>query len=89
MEAYAHTAKCERTCTGRAARRHRGLSQDELARQAGIARRTLSRISNGNVSGEIGLILSVVRALELSLDPAEHSAGEFTLDTFDEMTDEL
>lgn len=72
-----------------AARRDRGLNQDELAHRAGIARRTVSRIENGNAAGEVGTVLAVVRALELSLDLVEDTAGDLTLDALDEMTDEL
>ncbi len=52
----------------RSARQARGLTQDELARLAGIGRTSLSQLENGTI-GEIGVrkILRVCAVLGLAL----------------------
>jgi len=66
--------------TLRSARQARGLTQDELARLAGIGRTSLSQLENGSI-GEIGIrkILRVCAVLGLELQ-AVPERGLPTLD---------
>jgi len=55
---------------GAAIREHRlraGLTQVELADKAGISSRTLIEIERGHPHGEVGRVLAVLRALDLSI----------------------
>lgn len=45
-----------------------GLSQTELARRVGVSRHTLMRLEHGKAGAEIGLVLKMLRALDLELD---------------------
>ena len=66
--------------TLRSARQARGLTQDELARLAGIGRSSLSQLENGSI-GEIGIrkVLRVCAVLGLELQ-AVPERGLPTLD---------
>ena len=48
-------------------RRRAGLSQAEVARDAGIHRNTLSALENGDVNVTLGVLVAVCRALDRSL----------------------
>ena len=48
-------------------RRRAGLSQTEVARDAGIHRNTLSALENGDVNVTLGVLVAVCRALERPL----------------------
>ncbi len=45
------------------ARQAKGLSQEDLAAEAGIARNYLSRIENGKVNPSITVFISLIQAL--------------------------
>lgn len=49
-----------------AARLERNLTQDELARQAGISKRTLERIESGAVAAQLSQLIRVLRALNMA-----------------------
>jgi len=68
--------------TLRSARQARGLTQDELARLAGIGRTSLSQLENGTI-GEIGVrkILRVCAVLGLELQ----AVPERRLPTLDDL----
>ena len=51
----------------RRARQDRGLSQAELAARAGVGRPWLSEVESGKRTAEIGRILLVVSALDLTM----------------------
>lgn len=51
----------------RAARKRAGLSQEQLAQNAGVSRSWLSRLEGGKRTAEIGRILSVLHALKIGL----------------------
>ena len=51
----------------RGVRQDRGLSQAELAARAGVGRPWLSEVESGKRTAEIGRILLVVSALDLTL----------------------
>ena len=51
----------------RGARQDRGLSQAELAARAGVGRPWLSEVEGGKRTAEIGRILLVVNALDLTM----------------------
>ncbi len=59
-------------------RKERGWTQDELAEQAGISRRTLVALEGGSPRGEIGIVVRVIAALdrELAIDEGSGSAGD-------------
>ena len=52
----------------RQARRDAGLTQAELAAQAGVSRPWLSQLENGKRSVEVGKVLAVLAALDLYMD---------------------
>jgi HTH-type transcriptional regulator / antitoxin HipB len=54
-----------------AARRHRGLTQSELARQLGVAQNWISEVENGKETAQIGKILSVLSFLGVRLEVEE------------------
>ena len=68
--------------TLRSARQARGLTQDELARLAGVGRTSLSQLENGSI-GEIGIrkILRVCAVLGLELQ----AVPERALPTLDDL----
>lgn len=51
----------------RGQRRDLGLSQAELARRAGVARKTISELETGKAAPELGLTLRVLAQLGLEL----------------------
>lgn len=73
----------------RAARLRLGLTQDELARRAGLSRRTVVAVENGHPAGELRSVLALVRALDLRLVLDDRPAPHFSLDVLDEQTEEL
>jgi transcriptional regulator with XRE-family HTH domain len=72
----------------RSARRQARLSQQDLAKRAGISRRTLISIEQGQPT-DTSKLFALLRALgaQLQLEPAP--ADSFGLDQFDKETDEL
>jgi HTH-type transcriptional regulator / antitoxin HipB len=64
-----------------AQRRHRGLTQAELARMASIGRSTLDALENGRI-GELGFskIIKVLSALGMELRLQEEGSRRPTLD---------
>lgn len=70
----------------RAARRAAGLSQQDLADRARVARRTVASVEGGHPNGEVSTFLALVRALGLQvrLVPAEDPA--FSLDSIEQDT---
>ncbi len=52
----------------RDARRRRDLTQEELARRAGVTRRWLSGLEAGKPRTDLGLVLATFAALEIELD---------------------
>ena len=52
----------------RQARQDAGLTQAELAAQAGVSRPWLSQLENGKRSVEVGKVLAVLAALDLYMD---------------------
>ena len=68
--------------TLRSARQARGLTQDELARLAGVGRSSLSQLENGSI-GEIGIrkVLRVCAVLGLELQ----AVPERALPTLDDL----
>lgn len=63
-------------------RKDRGLSQTELCADAGVSRRWLSSVESGKPAAEIGLVLKVLHALQLTLEvhPDELGPDEIDLD---------
>ena len=51
----------------KAARLKAGTTQAELAARSGVSRRTIINIESGHPTGEIGRIITIVRALGLRL----------------------
>ena len=49
-------------------RKHRGLTQQQLAEAAGISVPYLSQIELGERKGRTGVLLAIARALDLALD---------------------
>ncbi len=49
-------------------REHRGLSQEALARRAGVTQAYLSSIETGKSDGSVRVLAAVARALEVDLD---------------------
>jgi transcriptional regulator with XRE-family HTH domain len=60
----------------RDARTGRGLSQHELARQAGVSRSWLARVESGHRGAELEQILRLLSALRLVLVLRDESASE-------------
>jgi y4mF family transcriptional regulator len=54
----------------RQARRHKGLSQQEVATAAGVGRRFIVELEGGKATAEIGLVLAVCRAAGVTLTVA-------------------
>ena len=50
-----------------------GLSQAQLARQAGVSRKWISEFESGKSTAELGLVLRVLDALDLSLELVEQA----------------
>jgi y4mF family transcriptional regulator len=53
------------------ARRHRGLTQTQLARAVGVTQNWISEIENGKDTAQIGRILRVLSFLKVRLEVAE------------------
>lgn len=61
-------------------RREQGLTQADLAEQAGVSRSWLIELESGKPTAEVGKIMSVVRALGVCLEvapPTRTSGHEF------------
>ncbi len=52
----------------RAARKEKGFSQAELAKQIGVSRQTINMIENGDYNPTIALCLRICKALEKTLN---------------------
>lgn len=52
----------------KAARQDKGLSQEELARQAGVSRQTINMIERGDYNPSLNLCLGICRILGKTLD---------------------
>ena len=64
----------------RGRRRDLGWSQTDLARRAGVSRKWVSDFETGKTSVELGVVLRVLDALELSLVSAEAGSRSKDLD---------
>lgn len=60
----------------RGRRQDLGISQVELARQAGVSRKWISECESGKSTAEFGLVLRVLDALALSLELREAPARQ-------------
>ncbi len=60
----------------REARKRRGLSQEDLAAQAGVSRAWLTRFETGHPTASVEPLFRVLNALGLSLDLAERTVTE-------------
>ena len=70
--------------------RHRaGLTQEALAAQANVSRRTLITLESGHVRAELGLVLAVLRALDLELRIGPREEPWAALDELFAHTEEL
>lgn len=54
-----------------AARRHRGLTQMQLARSVGVTQNWLSEVENGKDTAQVGRILRVLSFLKVRLEVSE------------------
>ncbi len=61
-------------------RRSLGISQDRLGKEARVSRRWLSDVEAGKPTAEIGLIFSVLHALDLTLEASPSAIGPEDLD---------
>ena len=52
----------------KAARAAKDMSQDELAKKAGVTRQTISAVENGDYNPTINLCIAICRALDKTLD---------------------
>lgn len=52
-----------------------GLSQDDLARRAYVSRKWVVELENGKATAELGLVLRVLDALELTVEASPRQAG--------------
>lgn len=68
----------------RAVRRARGLSQEALATQARVSRRTLAAIEAGHTNGEVGMFLAILRALDMGVFLQPVPPADFSLDTLNQ-----
>lgn len=69
----------------KAARKARKLSQDDLARAAGISRRTYQRLESGDLGTSIDVLIRALTALGLTLKTATHARP--TLDELESLYD--
>ena len=58
----------ERNLRMKAARQDKGLSQEELARLAGVSRQTINMIERGDFNPSLHLCLGICRILGRTLD---------------------
>jgi y4mF family transcriptional regulator len=64
-------------------RRGLGLTQAQLAEQAGVSRRWLSDLEAGKERAEVGLVMQTLHTLSTVIDlQPEESTGEINLDDF-------
>lgn len=61
--------------TVRGRRKELALSQAELARRAGVARKSISELETGKVAPEFGLALRVLEQLGLALEVGPGAGG--------------
>ncbi len=52
----------------KAARKERGLSQEELAREVGVSRQTVNMIEGGDYNPTLNLCIALCKALGKTLD---------------------
>jgi HTH-type transcriptional regulator / antitoxin HipB len=62
----------------RNARKHKALSQKELASMVGLRQENISMIENGYASTKLHNLLAVLAALELELQVSVRSTGDWT-----------
>ena len=67
----------------RRARRDRGLSQAQLAARAGVGRPWLSELETGKRTVELGRVLAVLAALELTVTLTAETTGDTRVDLDD------
>ncbi|MBL7487301.1 helix-turn-helix domain-containing protein [Frankia sp. AgB1.9] len=60
----------------REARNKQGLSQENLAAQAGVSRAWLARFETGHPTASVGPLFRVLAALDLSLDLVQRTVTE-------------
>ena len=58
-------------------RKQRGWSQSQLAEKTGVSRLWVGQFEKGKETVELGLVLKVMRALDLSLDASRQTANPF------------
>ncbi len=63
-------------------REHLGLTQQQVAEDAGISRQLVVKIEQGHPRAELGKVMAVVKALraELTIDDQRPRSGEIDLD---------
>jgi y4mF family transcriptional regulator len=63
-------------------RRRLSMTQADLSAAAQVSRRWLSDLESGKPTAEVGLVFSVLHALELTLEasPNQRQPGDFDLD---------
>lgn len=66
----------------RNARASKGMTQGGLAAEVGVSRKWLSEVENGKPTAEVGLVLKVLRKLDLELAASERPPAEFDFDKF-------
>lgn len=66
----------------RNARVSKGMTQSGLAAQVGVSRKWVSEVENGKSTAEVGLVLKVLRKLNLDLTVSERPPLEFDIDQF-------
>jgi HTH-type transcriptional regulator/antitoxin HipB len=64
----------------RRARKQQSLSQKSLGDRAGRRQETISLLENGNPAAKIATVLSVLAALNLELQAAPRTKGEYLPD---------
>lgn len=65
----------------RRVRKRQGLSQAMLGRKAGLRQESISLLENGNAAAKIQTILAVLSALDLELQIAPRSKGDFDIES--------
>lgn len=71
----------------RAARSARGWSQQRAAHAAGVSRRFVNMVEGGHPTAEVGLVLTLLASLGVSLTGALHTESPATPDAGSERAD--